>query len=984
MKTDKFSNYYWHLGLASLAIGGAIALVCDRASAQITPDSTLGSENSVVTPNIDINGSQSDRIDGGAIRGANLFHSFGEFNIGEGQKAYFTNPVGIENILSRVTGSNPSNILGTLGVLGNANLFLINPNGIVFGSNAQLDFGGSFVGTTANAIEFGDIGIFSASAPNAPTLLTVNPSALLFNSIAAQSIANSSKAPSEKLDPSDVFGLRQMTGLQVPDGKSLLLVGGNVNLDGGGLNALGGRVELGGVAEPGTVGLNVDGNNLSLSFPEFVERADVRLANEAFVSVTGGGGGNIAVNARNVDLTNSQLRAGIGLGLGTVGSQAGDITLNATGAIAIAQGDASISNQSLGIGNAGDIKIATRSLFMTDNAKLVNIVEEEAEGDVGNISVLAKDSVSLEGNSGIILTPPPNFSDLQAGNGNVFVQANNSVSFTDSRIVTSSWGGNAGNISVKTNGFVSLIDSSLGSTTYGQGSGGKITVQADGSVNLANSTVSNPAGDPGTPAQGDAGGIDIQARSISITEGTELSSRAYGNGNAGNIQLAATDFIEISGDNPLFPKAEHLWSPRGKYSSVLTSTEEGATGQGGNISITTGNLGVSNGGILNASSRSTAKGGNIAINANGVEVTSGGQILTTAFSSGDAGKIDINASDRVTISGTNRSILEVFKQFENPSTLRQDNDLLDPKIEYLIPHVIPANGVPASGLFANTSDRSTGRGGDLKITTGQLDIRDGAEVNANSEGRGNAGNLEVTAGSIRLDNKSALTAATRSGNGGNITLQVQDLLLMRHNSQISSTAGTAKAGGDGGNININAELIVALENSDIAANAFQGRGGNVQISTSGLFLSPESQITASSERGIDGVVEIRTPDVELQNSLTQLAANFVSPDRVVAGSCLARRNVERGSFTVTGTGGLPSSPYEAMDGKYETSSIQSLQGSSNAAPKAAVVETAPWKRGEPIREAQGMVVTANGRTLLGTTSELVSVAKAKDLICQPK
>ena len=365
-------------------------------------DGTLD-ENSVVTPNIDINGSQSDRIDGGAIRGANLFHSFGEFNIGEGQKVYFTNPIGIENILSRVTGSNPSNILRTLGVLGNANLFLINPKGIVFGSNAQLDLGGSFVGTTANAIEFGNLGIFSASAPNAPGLLTVNRSALLFNSIAAQSITNSSTAPSEKLDPSEVFGLRQMTGLQVPDGKSLLLVGGNVSLDGGGLNALGGRVELGGVAERGTVGLNVDGNNLSLNFPEYVARADARLSNEAFVSVTGGG--DIAVNARHLDIfKTSQLRAGIGLGLGTIGSQAGDITLNTTGAIAIGQGDANISNQSLGIGNAGDIKISTKSLFMTDGAKLVNIVEEEAEGNVGNISVQANDSVSLEGNSGIILT----------------------------------------------------------------------------------------------------------------------------------------------------------------------------------------------------------------------------------------------------------------------------------------------------------------------------------------------------------------------------------------------------------------------------------------------------------------------------------------------------------------------------------------------------------------------------------------------------
>ena len=129
-------------GLASwLAIGGAIITSLGNcANAQITPDNTLGNENSNVTSTGSV-----DQIEGGATRGANLFHSFEEFNVDEGGAAYFTNPAGIENILSRVTGSNPSEILGTLGVLGNANLFLINPNGIVFGPNARLDVGGSFV-----------------------------------------------------------------------------------------------------------------------------------------------------------------------------------------------------------------------------------------------------------------------------------------------------------------------------------------------------------------------------------------------------------------------------------------------------------------------------------------------------------------------------------------------------------------------------------------------------------------------------------------------------------------------------------------------------------------------------------------------------------------------------------------------------------------------------------------------------------------------
>jgi filamentous hemagglutinin family protein len=152
----------------AMPLGGGYAI------AQIIPDNSLGSESSVVVPNVNINGINSDRIDGGAIRGTNLFHSFQEFNIDNGRGAYFTNPGNISNILTRVTGNNLSNILGTLGVLGNVNLFLINPNGIVFGPNARLDVGGSFFASTADSILFENGVEFAASNPESPPLLTIN------------------------------------------------------------------------------------------------------------------------------------------------------------------------------------------------------------------------------------------------------------------------------------------------------------------------------------------------------------------------------------------------------------------------------------------------------------------------------------------------------------------------------------------------------------------------------------------------------------------------------------------------------------------------------------------------------------------------------------------------------------------------------------------------------------------------------------------
>jgi filamentous hemagglutinin family protein len=324
----------WTLGVGtSLVLGGLVLFGGDYAHAQITPDNTLGKEASVVKPNVNIKGQNSDLIEGGATRGANLFHSFSEFNVGEGRGAYFANPDGIQNIFSRVRGTNLSDIRGTLGVNGSANLFLLNPNGIIFGPNAKLDMGGSFLGSTANSIKFADGFELSASATDstrAPTdsqqtdsirfpLLTISvPIGLQYGGTSG--------------------GIRvQGSSLQVQPGQTLALVGGNVSMNGGSLKVPGGRVELGGLTGTGTVGLTVNGNDVRLSFPDSVPRADISLTQSALVDVTAGGGGSIHVNAGNLNiLENSVLLAGIGQNLGLVGSVAGDIEINATGTINLA------------------------------------------------------------------------------------------------------------------------------------------------------------------------------------------------------------------------------------------------------------------------------------------------------------------------------------------------------------------------------------------------------------------------------------------------------------------------------------------------------------------------------------------------------------------------------------------------------------------------------------------------------------------------
>ncbi|MDP8935049.1 MAG: filamentous hemagglutinin N-terminal domain-containing protein, partial [Cyanobacteriota bacterium] len=269
-------------------------------TAQIVPDATLPL-NSTVTPD-----GNTFAIEGGTEADRNLFHSFREFSVPTSGKAFFNNADTIQNIFTRVTGGSISNIDGLIEANGKANLFLLNPNGIIFGPNASLNIGGSFLGTTANSINFADGTSFSATNPQANPLLTISiPTSLQFGSNPGQ-IVNQSVAVSAFEDSGQ--GNEQPVGLKVSPGQILALVGGDVVLPGGFLTAPGGRIELGSVGANSLVSLTFNDSGFALGYAGVQNFQDIQLSqgaavNASDIDASGEGGGTIQVQGRRVVLT---------------------------------------------------------------------------------------------------------------------------------------------------------------------------------------------------------------------------------------------------------------------------------------------------------------------------------------------------------------------------------------------------------------------------------------------------------------------------------------------------------------------------------------------------------------------------------------------------------------------------------------------------------------------------------------------------------
>ncbi|NEO61150.1 MAG: S-layer family protein, partial [Moorea sp. SIO4G2] len=621
-----------------------------------------------------------------------------------------------------------------------------------------------------------------------------------------------------------------------------------------------------------------------------------------------GNGGDIDIQTKSISLDQTSNIEASTAGQGNAGSikiaDAEDVSLNRNSSIstevkkgAIVQKDnnididsnidiktrsltlneSDITASTSGIGDAGSITIQeAQQVDLNRNSSISTAVNTGADGNGGNVNIetksLALDHTSTieastagQGNAGSITIP-----DAEEVNLN----RNSSISTAVNSGAVAEKGGN---IDLKTRSLKLTNSSNITASTSGIGDAGSIKIQEAQQVDLnRNSSISTAVN---TGAVGNGGNVDIETKSLSLDHTSTIEASTAGTGDAGSISIPDAEEVDLN-----------------RNSSISTAVNPGAVGNGGNVDIKTRTLTLTNDSEITSSTAGDGDAGNITLRAEQVTIQGESQVSATTSrvtntDRGKGGNIKIIEANRfeATDGGNVRTTTEGTEQAGN-ITLEVRDDI-----------TLAGTG---SGLFANTTSGSSGDGGNIFVDPRTVTIRDGAKIAVDSQGQGKGGSITLEAGTLTLNNKAELSAETASTQGGNITLTIDELLFLRRNSKISTTAGTAQAGGDGGNITIKAPFILGIrqENSDITANAFEGNGGNINITTQGIIglefrekLTPLSDITASSEFGVDGTVNINAPGIDPSQGLSELPTDVIDVSQLIEKNLCAAGELYGGS-----------------------------------------------------------------------------------------
>lgn len=827
--------------------------------AQITADETVNTQVE--------NSANVYQITGGTTRGSNLFHSFEEFSVPTDNIAAFNNATNVENIIGRVTGNKISNIDGLIQANGQANLILINPQGINFGSNAQLDIGGSFLASTADTLIFEDGTLYSTNDLNNSPLLSVNvPIGLQLGQnsgvINVQGTGHNLSLETPIFSP---FTRGEVSGLKVQPGKALGLVGGNITFNGGMLTAEGGNIELGSV-ETGKVLLNWAEQGFSLTYQDVLAFKTIELEQRSLIDASGNNGGKVNIQGSQVQLTEGsvvliQNFGNQGLGKLKVKATEGLRIDGVTSDGVIASG---LFTEALASGKGSDVEIETGNLELTGAGGILTVTFGAAAS--GDIKLIAREGIKIEGYAAI---NPNKFTIISAQTFGI---------------------GDAGVINVETGSFRALNGGNLGSLTGGEtgtGSGGNVNINAQESIELigVNPIAFAPSQiTAGTGSAGSAGSVNLTTKRLVIKDGGRVDASTTDLGNAGNVRINASESIEVTGIVPnslnpsliiasaniLDPQLRELLKlppmPSGDSGSVTIETPQlkigngglitvrnDGTGEAGKLQVTTqvlelsddggitgvvqegrggeielevaDSLRLTRGGKIVSDNLGAGDGGKINITANSLNISDRSYISTTSFGSGKSGDITLNVNDSLDIQGVG------FRQFQQDFQAASLDGTLEPVTK-------------GTGIFIGST--VGGKGGDLKIKTNSLNLTGGGIIFSPVFNSGVSGNIEISTKDLNIEQSalqiSSVRQSTTAAQGGDIIINAERLKLGNGGTIVNATYG----GSTGGTIRIAASESVTIEDTPQDSLLFtgiysntsigNGNGGNIDLKTGKLSI----------------------------------------------------------------------------------------------------------------------------------------------------
>ena len=915
-------------------------------------------------------------ITGGTRAGTNLFHSFGNFGVPNNNIANFLNESGAStsNILGRVTGGNPSNIFGNIQTtgFGNANLFLMNPAGFLFGPTATVNVGGMATFTTADYLRLNDGKLFHA-VPNetADGLLSAAP-------VAAFGFLGSNPAAITV----------QGSQLAAQPGQGIALVGGNITVQNGTLDsgtvqpakltAPGGQIHLASVGSPGEILTGTLDQAANVNGQSFGALGTVQVTQKSVIDSSGSGGGTVLIRGGRFVLDNSTISANVTAP--AVGQPGAGIDVSVTQDAIIQNAGVLQTNVSPNVGtSAGGVRVSA------DHIEIVGIppppslpppnpqpqvqftgIRSATSGGRGGDITLEANSISLENfaqlqSNALGVPPPPTGppSPQAIGSaGNINLTANQKLEM-DRSIITSvsSSQGNSANINLtSTRGDVTMTNSSFTSSqTAGLGNAGAITLSApNGNILLDTAAVSTHIQGPGAVG-GSGGGISFTAKNLTLVNhtptGSGISLDNFNPQVPDNITVTLSGTLSLDGN------------------TFIQTVARGPALAAAGLNITAHDVSVSGGAFLNTETKSSGPGGPLNIFAENVQLTSGGQLKSgstlglaagpapgappvTVIPSGRGGTITIQGlagpSASVLVDGSNSGI------FTNAvGTGAGGNANISAQ------SVTVQNGGTMSASTSGTAPSAAG--GSIGITAGQFTLNNGGSIAANSTGPANAGHIAINVGTTFQDNGGSVSTTASQGQGGNITVMAGQLVQLDNGASITaSSTGPGNAGNivinagqnftstnssvttsadqaSGGNITvlasdmihltnsqINASVqgaqttvggnvtidpnFLILQNSQILAQATQGQGGNISITANTFLPDNESVVSASSQAGVNGTVSVQSPISQAGGKIVPLSKAALEATPLLSQRCAALAGGAYSSFVVAGREAVPTEP----------------------------------------------------------------------------